>query len=138
MISHIHHLNILVRDIDKACDYWQQLLQQAPIKGPLEGRGVLTARFKLGQSWLVLVSPVQASSPLSQLLEQGGEGMFLLSLATDNLAQERERLAAADVTACSDPRQGLENWYVQDISAPHMGLQVMQLCQEVQNEILDS
>ena len=85
MITGVHHITLLVRDLEKAVLQWQQQLGiDAVLCDDLPGRGVKTARFKTGDVWLVLVQPVADGEP-KRVLEERGEGLFLLSLGVESL-----------------------------------------------------
>ncbi|MBX2846771.1 MAG: VOC family protein [Acidiferrobacterales bacterium] len=118
MISKIHHINFIVRDLRTAVARYQKYLGLGEFQfDSLAKRKVVTARIKLGDSWLVLVQPTDGQGSVAKYLEQHGEGFFLLSFATDDLdsqlksfeqqMQSNERL--------EKPRQGLENWRVCDL-----------------------
>lgn len=77
MVDCIHHINFLVKDLDTAVERYKVLLGDVELHyGDLEGRGVRTARFRLGESWLVLVQPTTADSVPARHLAQHGEGFF--------------------------------------------------------------
>ena len=77
----IHHINFLVRDLDAAELRYRQLLGLGPaLREALPGRGVMTARFRLGATWLVLVQPIGDEGEPARLLRERGEGFMLLSL----------------------------------------------------------
>jgi methylmalonyl-CoA/ethylmalonyl-CoA epimerase len=60
-VKKIHHINFLVKDLDAAEQRYRALLGLGPaIREALPERNVLTARFRLGESWLVLVQPLLA------------------------------------------------------------------------------
>ncbi len=86
----IHHVNIVVRDLEKACRRFESELGLAPFEivdhAP---RGARVARSRVGDSWLVLVAPYDADSVPGRHLEEHGEGFFLLSLAVDELDESR-------------------------------------------------
>ncbi|MEZ5566019.1 MAG: VOC family protein [Gammaproteobacteria bacterium] len=114
MISHIHHLNFIVRDLETAVPAWEQRLGM-PVsrRDELPARGVVAARFRLGDTWLVLVQPTRADSEPGRFLATHGEGFFLLSLGVDSLADEYSRLGE---DAFSGPvRTGADGWQVRDL-----------------------
>jgi methylmalonyl-CoA/ethylmalonyl-CoA epimerase len=127
----IHHINLLVRDLDEAVERYRSVLGVQSFEyGDLPARGVRTARFRAGATWLVLVQPTDPQSVPGRHLETHGEGLFLLSLAVDSLAT-----AAGDITArggqftSATPRAGLEDWRVMDLeSRQFFGAQI-QLCE---------
>ena len=128
----IHHINFLVRDLQQGIERYQALLGLGDfIVDDLPGRGVKTARVRLGQQWLVLVQPVDMQGIPGRHLAAHGEGFFLISYAVDNLAKAAAGVAASGSNMTSaTPRQGLENWQVWDIDpADTLGAQI-QFCEE--------
>jgi len=115
MAHAIHHLNFIVRELDQAVPAWERLLGM-PVarRDELTERGVITARFRLGDTWLVLVQPTRADSVPGRFLAAHGEGFFLLSLGVASLSDELARLGDA---AFSGPtRTGAEGWQVRDLA----------------------
>jgi len=114
MAHGIHHLNFIVRDLEAAVPVWEKLLG-VPVarRDELAERGVIAARFRLGETWLVLVQPTRADSVPGRFLETHGEGFFLISLGVASLADELARLGEA---AFSGPvRTGADGWQVRDL-----------------------
>lgn len=133
MISHIHHINFLVRDLDAAVERYQHSLGlDAFIFDSLVGRAVRTARVKLGNTWLVLVQPMDTESVPAKHLEKHGEGFFLISLATDDLEKQLEQLESRGCDmGHSQKRQGLDNWLVADLPINDFFGAQLQLTQEI-------
>ena len=131
MITSVHHITLLVRDLETAVSQWrQQLAVEEVLLDELPERGVKTARFKAGDVWLVLVQPVAEGEP-RRVLEERGEGLFLLSLGVDSLqaATDQVVLGGGAMTA-NEPRSGLENWLVNDVSPDTLSGALVQLCEE--------
>lgn len=116
MVKRIHHVNFIVRDLDAAVACYERLLDM-PVtsRDRLDGRGVDIARFKLGETWLVLVQPTQAGTIAARYLQLHGEGFFLLSLEVDNLDREIDRLGKGSFDG--ERRGGLDDWQVIDVRA---------------------
>ncbi len=116
-ISGIHHINFLVRDLDAAEARYRAWLGLEPaIRESLPGRGVETARFRIGESWLVLVQPTTDEGEPARLLREHGEGFMLLSFAVDDLDAALAAAAAAGaVVGDSGERSGLSGWRVADL-----------------------
>ncbi|MDJ0877795.1 MAG: VOC family protein [Halieaceae bacterium] len=128
-ISGIHHINFLVRDLDAAEQRYRELLGLEPaLRGELPGRGVITARFKLGESWLVLVQPTSEEGEPARLLREHGEGFMLLSLAVDDLDGALAATTAAGGQVGPE-RTGLEGWRVADLSSADTFGAQLQLCE---------
>ncbi len=128
MIQHIHHINIVVRQLDEAIARYQLLLNAGPpVTEHLPNRGVLAARFLIGQTWLVLLQPVADGAPARALAEHG-EGVMLLSFGVQNLGDETEALRSRGIAIDGPPRLGLADWQVVDLDPAIQAGVTMQLC----------
>ena len=115
-VSGIHHINFLVRDLDLAEARYRKMLGLGPaVRESLPTRGVETARFRIGNSWLVLVQPTSSEGEPARLLRENGEGFMLLSFAVGNM-EEAVAAASADGVRFSDAgeRRGLSDWRIID------------------------
>jgi methylmalonyl-CoA/ethylmalonyl-CoA epimerase len=126
MVRSIHHLNFIVRDLEAAIPAWERRLGLAvAARDSLPERGVVVARFRVGESWLVLVQPTRADSVPGRFLAAHGEGFFLLSFGVDALATERDRLG--DAAFAGPVRTGAGGWQVRDLAPdPGVGATVLQ------------
>ena len=104
--THVHHVNLLVRDLQIAKQQYLALFDVDFIDESLPSRGVITTRFLAGDTWIVLVQPVGDGTPMA-LLREKGEGLFLLSLG---VAQD-----AHDSPTLTPMRTGLSSWQVADL-----------------------
>lgn len=129
-INSIHHINYVVKDLVPQIAYLEKVLGCKPIIEGLEGRNVKTARFPIGDAWIVLVQPLSEEGEVARILAERGEGLFLLSLGVDNLDSSLSKLAQQGVQPDSKgPRKGLDTWLIQDLDCPLGLASVLQLCQ---------
>jgi methylmalonyl-CoA/ethylmalonyl-CoA epimerase len=133
-VTHIHHLNFIVRDLEDGIRRFAATLGCSAndfIRDQLTGRNVATARIKLGETWLVLVSPLSDQGVPAEHLRQHGEGFFLLSLGVDDFAPAVAGLQQQGIAMTAEhSRQGLDNWQVWDVDA-NATLQIqIQYCKE--------
>lgn len=116
MITHIHHINFLVQNLENAVNQYEKLPGIGPFEfDQLEQRAVRTAKTRLGDTWLVLVQPVDEESIPAKHLKEHGEGFFLLSLGTDNLENSLDKVKNSQIALQGSQRAGLDNWQVQDL-----------------------
>jgi methylmalonyl-CoA/ethylmalonyl-CoA epimerase len=117
----IHHINFIVADLDTAVDAYQRMLGLGPFEyEDLQERDVATARIRVGDVWIVLVSPRSKDSPAASYLEAHGEGFFLMSFGVDNLEQAMAELARRGaLPADSAARTGILGWQVADLETEH-------------------
>jgi len=115
--STIHHINFIVEDLKASVERYQSLLRIGPFEfADLPDRSVCTARVLLGETWLVLVSPIQEDSVPGRYLKQNGEGFFLLSFGINSLDKalqhfEKQGLLKPNPTI----RHGIMDWRVIDL-----------------------
>lgn len=129
-INDVHHLNFVVRDLEKSSLRMSRILDQDPVYDELPNRQVNTARFELNGIWIVLVEPVSKDSEVARILAARGEGLFLLSLGVANLEVEAEALNRRGVTLnASGARKGLLDWRVWDLALDDGLGPVIQLCE---------
>lgn len=135
-VNKIHHVNFLVRDIDEAeARYRAMLGLGAALREELSSRGVLTARFQIGESWLVLVQPTSEEGEPARHLREHGEGFFLISFGVDDLdaAMERAKQAGGKFSSAAS-RRGIENWRAIDFDSETTYGAIVQLTEEVGGE----
>lgn len=131
MLTHIHHINLLVRDLEAmVATYRRAFGLPEPQLETLSGRGARTARFRIGETWLVLVQPLDPDGVPGRHLAEHGEGLFLLSLGVDDLDAAKQSLIASGTTLQGTERSGLANWRVQDLPINTFGAAQLQLCAE--------
>ena len=118
MIKKIHHINFIVKDLAKAVERYRILFGE-PVGAPemLPQRGVKLARFKVGETWLILVQPVDTEGLPARHLDEYGEGFFLMSCQVDDVRKAGELVSERGIKVLDQlPRQGLDDWKVMDLS----------------------
>ena len=113
----IHHINFIVADLDTAVHAYQSTLGLGPFEyEDIEERDVVTARARVGDAWIVLVSPLSKDSPVANYLETHGEGFFLMSFGVNNLDEAMAELTRQGaVSADSKTRTGILGWQIADL-----------------------
>lgn len=130
MLKRIHHINFVVRDLRSAVRRFERVLGTPAARiDELPGRGVRTARFRLGEAWLVLVEPVAAGAPADHL-ERHGEGFFLLSLEVDDLPRSMQEVTVRGGQFAGDARVGLDGWRIADLATDVLPGALVQLCED--------
>ena len=119
LITTIHHINFLVRDLDSAVKRYQAMFQtEEVIREDLPRRGVKSARFKLGDTWLVLLEPLDADNVPGRHLAKHGEGFFLISYRVNDLDTASAVIGAQGIEVLdAKARAGLADWRVKDLSS---------------------
>jgi methylmalonyl-CoA epimerase len=106
--SRIHHVGIAVRDLEGSLVTYQSLLGLT-VTHVLEvpERMVRVAFLPVGDSALELVEPTSPDSPLTELLERQGEGVYHLALEVDDIKATLEAFGKRGVQLIDEiPRPG--------------------------------
>ena len=132
MLRRIHHLNFVVKDLHDAVKRYSRTFSLDEwLYDEHPRRPVLTARAKIGESWLVLVQPLDTESPPARHLEEHGEGFFLVSFEVDNInaALEQAEMSGAALID-REARSGILNWQVADLKLEQGNGARLQLVEE--------
>ncbi len=107
-IKRIHHIAVLVEDIEASLNFWQSVLGIEPSHisdYPQEDARI--AFLPLGESEIELVQPTKPDSGLSRFLEKRGQGMHHLCLEVDDLGGLMVELSSKNVQLINEePRVG--------------------------------
>jgi methylmalonyl-CoA/ethylmalonyl-CoA epimerase len=107
-IKRIHHIAVLVDNIEGSLEFWQAILGIVPSHisdYPQEDARI--AFLPLGESEIELVQPTKADSALSRFMEKRGAGMHHLCLEVDNLREWMDKLSSRNVQLINEqPRVG--------------------------------
>jgi methylmalonyl-CoA epimerase len=96
MIKKIGHVGVVVRDLDETLELYKKLycLSPAVVKDAMDGR-VRVAFMPVGDDEIELLQPVDPKIHLGEFLRKQGQGIHHISLTTDNLDYEIERMKEA-------------------------------------------
>jgi methylmalonyl-CoA/ethylmalonyl-CoA epimerase len=117
MLQRVHHINFVVHDLDQAVKKYQALFKLDHCEYlDHSHRPVKTARFKLGETWIILLQPLDSESPPGKHLQQHGEGFFLISYEVKNLSTAMESIRDKGGSFRDErARAGILNWQVADM-----------------------
>lgn len=108
MITDVHHVGIAVSDMTRALRFFSESLSLPTVlEGASDARGARVALVAVGGSYLELVQPTSASSPFAAYIEERGEGLHHVGLATDDVDSLVASLREKGVPLQDEePRQG--------------------------------
>src|SRR5512135_1631445 len=107
-IKRIHHIAMLVEDIDHSLEFWRDILGISPQRiADISSEAARIAFLPLGESEIELVQPMTSDSGLSRYLEKHGPGIHHLCLEVKDIANLIIRLKTKGVEMISDqPKLG--------------------------------
>jgi methylmalonyl-CoA/ethylmalonyl-CoA epimerase len=109
MFKGIHHVAVVVRDIEKALGFYRDILG-LPVgqRATVADQGVQAALLLAGPDEIELLEPTNPAGGVARFLDKKGEGIHHLCVATTDVAAALERIKAANLPVIDQaPRQGL-------------------------------
>jgi len=97
----LHHIAVVVRDIDKAVQYYQ-FLGIATVGREVmfpESKPKIRAKFvQIGSVPIEFIQPIEGESGYKEFLDSKGEGVQHIAFAVDNLDEETAKLVDKGVS----------------------------------------
>ena len=107
MIEKIDHIGIAVKDLEKACDAFNQLNIKVAGKELVEEQKVKVAFLPVGDSELELLESTSPDGPIARFIEKKGEGIQHIAFKVNNLEKMLEELKKEGVRLIDEkPRYG--------------------------------
>jgi len=95
MIKKVHHVGIVVRDMEQAMRFYRDTLGLHVHKlETIQDQGVKAALLTLGDSEIELLEPVQPDTGVARYLERKGEGLHHICFEVDDVERDLESLKA--------------------------------------------
>jgi methylmalonyl-CoA/ethylmalonyl-CoA epimerase len=109
MIKKVHHVGVVVRDMDQAMRFYRDTLGLLVHKEEtIEDQGVRAALLTLGDSEIELLEPVVADNGVAKYLESRGEGLHHVCFEVDDVDDDLDTLKDMDIELIDrEPRIGL-------------------------------
>jgi methylmalonyl-CoA/ethylmalonyl-CoA epimerase len=113
----IHHIDFVVHDLNVAIPKYESVLGlPAGPRERLASRGIDLVRFRVGETWIILVQPVRKEGPVAKFLDRHGEGFFHIAFEVDDVDAAVTRLEATGIRVVErTARRGVEGWKLVDI-----------------------
>ncbi|HEX3724492.1 MAG TPA: methylmalonyl-CoA epimerase [Nitrolancea sp.] len=109
----LHHVGIVVRDLQQAIERYRRLGFGEPIEIDLPDQFVRVATFSAGAGYLELITPTVPDTGVSRFLDARGEGMHHMAFTVRDLEQSLRQLEDAGVELIDlHPRTGAHGWRV--------------------------
>lgn len=109
-LSHIEHIGIAVKDLEKAIAYYENVLGlQCYAIEEVKDQRVKTAFFKVGQTKIELLESTDENGPIGKFIEKKGEGIHHLAFAVQNIENALDEVEEKGIRLIdSHPRKGAE------------------------------
>jgi methylmalonyl-CoA/ethylmalonyl-CoA epimerase len=133
----IEHLGIAVRDLQKSNELFRKLLGSENYKTEkVDGEGVLTSFFQVGDTKIELLEATKSDSPIAKFIEKKAEGIHHIAFDVEDIFREMERLRAEGFEILNEiPKEGADNKLVVFLHPRSTNGVLVELCQEKQADV---
>jgi methylmalonyl-CoA/ethylmalonyl-CoA epimerase len=109
MITKVHHVGVVVRDMEQAMRFYRDTLGLHVHRSEtIEEQGVKAALLTVGDSEIELLEPVLPDTGVARYLERKGEGLHHICFQVDSVDSDLDALKAKGVELIDQqPRIGL-------------------------------
>ena len=92
-LGKIHHVAVIVRDVEESLGFWRDMLGlPVELVLPIEHDRVTIAFLAVGESKVELVQPTDDTTGVARFLASKGEGFHHVCFEVDNIAETLMRL----------------------------------------------
>ncbi len=109
MLKKIHHIGIVVRNLEEAFSFYRDTLGLPLHKlATIQDQGVKAALLPVGESEIELLEPITSDSGVAKFLQKKGGGLHHLCFETDDVAAELQGAKDKGIRVIDQqPRPGL-------------------------------
>lgn len=109
----LHHVAVVVADLDEAVGRYAQLGFADEERFVLDEQAVEVATFHSGPGWIELICPTDPEGPIARFLAKRGEGLHHVAYAVPDLPAALARLGDAGIRLIDVvPRTGAHGWRI--------------------------
>lgn len=132
MMRKIEHIGIAVEDLEKSNELFARLLGKEPYKTEMvEGEGVETSFFQVGDTKLELLQASRPDSPIAKYLEKKSPGVHHIAFDVKDIHTEVKRLKEEGFEILNEtPKQGADNKIVVFLHPRSTNGVLVELCQD--------
>jgi methylmalonyl-CoA/ethylmalonyl-CoA epimerase len=127
----LHHVAVVVGDLDEALARYRTLGFSGSERFVLAEQAVEVATLRSGAGWIELIRPTDPDGPIARYLAKRGEGMHHVAYAVPDLVAALKGLEVAGIRLIDAvPRTGAHGWRIAFIHPESCGGVLTELVQE--------
>jgi methylmalonyl-CoA/ethylmalonyl-CoA epimerase len=127
----LHHVAVVVADLDEALRRYQTLGFSGGERFVLAEQAVEVATLRSGTGWIELIRPTDPDGPIARFLAKRGEGVHHVAYAVPDLKATLKGLEASGIRLIdAEPRTGAHGWRIAFVHPESCGGVLTELVQE--------
>lgn len=109
----LHHVALVVADLDLAVDQYQGLGFISPDRFEVPEQQVRVVTFRAGSGYVELIQPTDPDGPIARFLAKRGQGMHHVAYQVPDIERALAAVAAAGARLIDEaPRRGVHDWRI--------------------------
>ncbi|HVO73885.1 MAG TPA: methylmalonyl-CoA epimerase [Ignavibacteriaceae bacterium] len=131
MITHIEHIAIAVKNLEKSIKHYEDNYGLKCYKvEEVKDQKVRTAFFKIWETKIELLEPIDSSGPVAKFIEKKGEGIHHIAFAVDDLKNTLMKMESGGIKLIDDkPRRGAEDLLIAFLHPKSNNGVLVELCE---------
>jgi methylmalonyl-CoA/ethylmalonyl-CoA epimerase len=131
MITHIEHIAIAVKNLEKSIKHYEDNFGLKCYKvEEVKDQKVRTAFFKLWETKIELLEPTDSNGPVAKFIEKKGEGIHHIAFAVDNIKSTLKKMESGGIKLVDDkPRRGAEDLLIAFLHPKSNNGVLVELCE---------
>jgi methylmalonyl-CoA epimerase len=133
MIKRVNHVGVIVHNLDDTLKIYEKIfgLKPTTVKTAMEGKAKV-AFVPVGDGEIELIQPLDPNMPQSKFLQTRGQGIHHISLSTDNIESEVDRMRREGVAFAAEvPKIGAHGVKIIFTKPETTDNITVELCEEV-------
>jgi len=127
----LHHVAVVVADLDEALARYRTLGFSGSERFVLAEQAVEVATLRSGTGWIELIRPTDPEGPIARFLAKRGEGVHHVAYAVPDLIAALKGLEAAGIRLIdAAPRTGAHGWRIAFVHPESCGGVLTEFVQE--------
>ena len=133
IIKKVEHIGIAVNDINSAKKLYASLLGVNPhYQKKIDNEGIYNTMFKVGDSEIELLEPIDSQGPIANYINNHGEGIHHIAFNVSDINAEIKRLKKLNIKLIDEePRLGDNNQLVAFIHPKSTHGVLIELCEDI-------
>ena len=133
----VEHIGIAVKNLTEADALFARLFTKEAYKHEkVEGEGVLTSFFRMGETKIELLEATRADSPIAKFIDKKGEGIHHIAFEVIDIRAEIRRLQAEGFEILNEePKRGADNKWVAFLHPRSTNGILVEICQTIDEHL---
>ena len=132
-MNKIDHIGVVVKDIQKANEVFENILKTSSYKKEyVQSEDVSTSFFKLGDSKIELISSNDLDHTINRYINKQSSSLHHFAIRVDDINKEMDRIVSLGIRLLNDtPKVGADNMMICFLHPKDTFGVLIELCQEI-------